>query len=492
MSKLSKPFIENMNLKSYENVFDMKKQPNRLKANCLDPSGKVVTSPNNVLIQFEKFNKLLNSNIASKYKSSDITSCDKFFNKFYKPINLHLDNDFNKYDSLILTAYQKYLYTFAFCTSYATRNTAKILTFNNKDFSTRSFSSLENSMRLTMSSIHHYIFPPRPSVYYRHISSPDKYYKEQVIYKKAWTSYYDKLYDVSYSLLLSIKDYPFSAFIPMTEPTKFNNFDDSFKANLEKIRQSPTILMALQPYILENFHRFVLPLDFMNQYIYNQDNILNKNNPTFTPTRVKRFYKNYYSTFTKISDHNINPRRVLFNSFISEWLLNGTFIIHSWNLFSLHRTVNMQKELPHVALTLFHSLNSIENFFLRRVLIDFFVESYYSSYSYNNEHYEKGKVNPEKWIHNITNKIIPDLAKDTRKVLFAFCSATLSQTSPYIEINDIYKYFNLQSVDDMPKHRTKIADQLILDFTSDYYLNFLAPSGNLLITHLSPSDIING
>lgn len=471
----------------------------------------------NILFQFEDVNEQLHSKYASNYRCPNVHSYYELFKKFYTPINLHLNNDFTKYEHLFFEACQKYTYAFMFCTLYATQRNNRILSFDSEDFSKQPwYFSSENRIRLKMSALYPYIFPPKPfiSINRTVVHTTDTSDKNSVSttnscknntladcnpiepndnciqisssYRRAARLYYDKLYNVSYTLQLYIGYCPYTTFIPEPSTENHETSSESFKKHMEEIQQIPSLgmLTTIHPLILKVLYEHV-PLKFFNQYFITRNNMMH-NNENFTPTRIRHFYQKYYQTLTEATAYKYSPSesQILFDYFVSEWLLNGTFMFHCLDIFTAHNTVNIQKEVPNIATTLFHSLNQIDNFFLRRVLVDFFIDSYYTPYSFNKESHDAGKNCPHEWVYTITAKIIPALEKSTKELLFKFCCATINKSPVYKEIQNICSFFNMPIVTDAPKHRTQTAKNLILDFVSDYYWAFFSfDNGKLQLPH---------
>lgn len=434
-------------------------------------------SKSNVLSQFEEVNTLLHSDDASKYRNTKYLSYDSLFNALYKPIDLHLGNNsdnesdklINKYNQTIREAYQKYFFAFSLCTSYVSRSPNVISHFKTQDYEGKyAYSSLETNMGLRTSPIYSYIFPKkRPkSVRLTKIEEKLYYLGDSVSYIENLNNYYyDKLYNVSCALRRCIRNCPYTRCLklPQNSPHIIPLHSD--------------FVAVMDPFIRQVIHR-ITPLEFFDDYFVRMESI-HKNNKNFTPAKIRCFYRGYYKELIKLTYTNRDSSQTLLDYFVSEWLLNGTFIFYCLDTFSSSSAVNMQKEVPQIAPILFDTLNDIDNFFLRRVLLDFFIESYYTPYSYKDTQYESGKTSPTKWLTNITEQIIPDFIDNTQKILYPFCCGALALSSPIKEIDIICKYFNMLYVTNSHTHRTEKAQKLTLIFTKLQYDNFLATS-NLL------------
>lgn len=439
----------------------------------------------NVLSQFEKVNTLLHSHDASKYRNTKYLSYDSLFNTLYNPINLHLDSEsgklINKYNQAIREAYQKYFFSFSLCTSYVSRSPNVISHFRTQDYGSKyAYSSLKTNMGLRTSPIYSYIFPKKApksvkSAHPVYIKDKRYYMGDTVSYIENLNNYYyDKLYNVSCALRRCIRNCPYTRYIELSQ-----NSPDIIPIH-------STFVTLLTPFMRGVFQH-ITPLEFLDDYFSRMESI-RKNNENFTPAKIRCFYRGYYKELARLISNNRNSSQTLLDYFISECLLNGTFIFYCIDTFSSSSAVNMLKETPYIAPALFDTLNDIDNFFLRRVLLDFFMESYYTPYSYNDTQYESGKASPKKWLDNITKQIIPDFMANTQKTLYPFCCGALALSLPIKEIDTICQYFNISYMTDSQTHRTKTAEKLTLKFTELQYHKFLASSGHLKLPLISDHD----
>lgn len=316
----------------------------------------------NVLSQFEMVNRLLHSRRSSKYKrNTKYLSYDSLFNALYKPIDLHLDNEsdklINKYNQAIREAYQKYFFSFSLCTSYVSQSPNIISHFRTQDYGGKySYSSLETNMGFRTSPIYSYIFPRIPPKSVKsaepiYINGKLYYQGDAVSYIENLNNYYyDKLYNVSCALRRCIRNCPYTRYITLPQ-----NSPDS-------IPMYSKFVAMMNPYIIQTIHQFLTPLEFFDDYFMRMESIC-KNNKNFTPTKIRCFYKGYYNELTQLISTNRHSIQTLLDYFISEWLLNGTFIFYCIDTFSSSSAVNMLKETPSIAPALFDTLNDIDNFF---------------------------------------------------------------------------------------------------------------------------------
>ena len=319
-------------------------------------------------------------------------------------------------------------------------------------------------MGLRTSPIYSYIFPKKApksvkSAHPVYIKDKRYYMGDTVSYIENLNNYYyDKLYNVSCALRRCIRNCPYTRYIELSQ-----NSPDIIPIH-------STFVTLLTPFMRGVFQH-ITPLEFLDDYFSRMESI-RKNNENFTPAKIRCFYRGYYKELARLISNNRNSSQTLLDYFISECLLNGTFIFYCIDTFSSSSAVNMLKETPSIAPALFDTLNDIDNFFLRRVLLDFFMESYYTPYSYNDTQYESGKASPKKWLDNITKQIIPDFMANTQKTLYPFCCGALALSLPIKEIDTICQYFNISYMTDSQTHRTKTAEKLTLKFTELQYHKF--------------------
>ena len=424
------------------------------------------------------------------YQSDRAYTYSEIFNAVYTPIDIELTNSPDTYNTQIALSYKNYFYAFILCLQYAVNPPIKIENFDTDAFGTKApYSTIQNRILFQTSQLSIYILPSwesthkppekssteepsteepsteepstkKPSTEKPKISNPPK-----VKYKRYLRTYYfDKLYNVSNALRCYIKHCPYNAVYPKLR-----------YRNLNHPKNSNSLLHIFIPQIVTVLN--VLPWNELLEVRLKQLYNVKDYSPNFNARKIKRFYSGFYKTLTGASVENVSLIQTVFDYFVTEWLLNGSFIIYCIDAFSSSKSIRLNKEVPDIAITLFHELNHLDNFFLRKILVDFFIDSYYEEYSYKGKQYQPGKQDPKTWKRTLSHEIIPNFITHTQELLSSFCSLLVSANpikSSALSVNELKTlcdYFALSSVVSPQLHRTEFSKQLTEDLCENFFYN---------------------
>lgn len=202
----------------------------------------------------------------------------------------------------------------------------------------------------------------------------------------------------------------------MKEEKYYKNFEKYGEDNGKRyITQKDIIEMEEYKSIIQIFSPEALDLiltiggPYANEYFLHQKDITYNNKNIERINRSRKFFLNSYKDFFQLEEEKMQMK--LFDCFILETVLNGSFLFGFCNFFSENATNHLIERLMQYSgdanylktlRDLYHNMNWIQNSFLKCKLIDEIVFlSYKNSYAYQTKKYEAGKDNIEDWLSNI-------------------------------------------------------------------------------------------
>lgn len=304
-----------------------------------------------IINQFPNFNSL---SVIPKYQSTHFYTFNELFEEVYAPVDLKIKVATVDYDSEIKEAYKNYLFDFILCLNLINDKSLDTSIFSLSDFEKSSpLVTVENRIRLIFSPLWKYIFPP--------INARDssKNCRSHDLYKKdVRIEYYTILHHVSRALRLYSKDCPFGFFIKIPKEALID-----YNAQVNYLYSTPTPLHVFNQYFYDLFSRIPGGLPMASEYYAHIQDATYKNT-NLTANKINTYYKGFYNSILSSLNDDNTTQQTLFDFFISELLLNGTFIYYFADIFSGSSAANLTRNISdNDFISFFNQLNQMNNFF---------------------------------------------------------------------------------------------------------------------------------
>ena len=293
--------------------------------------------------------------------------------------------------------------------------------------------------------------------------------------------YYPQIY---HSIYLAIRTYikycPFTYNIYI--PTE-NDFFTWAEAK-DRLRNNPSFLCTLKPEYIDAL--LVIGGDSaIDHFRFLCDP--SHNNPNFNNYQsIRSFYRKVYAFIENSHldyETSDSDKMIIFELFILEYLLNGTFLFHYADAFSNQSMSKIYKNNKDQIITLFCQISLIPNIFYRHFLLNLIIHSYSNELIYKNEKIYAGKKNPSLWLEKIS-EIICNLNEDhisQFNSLWNFYNNhknILHKLLKQIDYQKIIKKFRIESVSKSEKYnhpgktiqkRTPTHEELFIELTQNYH-----------------------
>lgn len=460
----------------------------------------------------ENIKRKLNASKEIDVNPSDIQSLKNLFQKYIKLNNLifkdqTIQNNFNEYLDDVW-----FDYFLVLCVTFDIFDNEKIHSIKYKHITAHDpntellhrYNSLQNRLRFSFSPFYYLLEckirkdeKDNNTDIYEHdnkvdedeiddddfIEIPDtkKYYNCPPAKGSSMVIHYPQIY---HSIYLAIRTY--IKYCPFTYNTDIPTENDFFTwaEAKDKIQKNPSILSILKPEYIDALLK-IGGVSAINHFRYLCDP--SHNNPNLNNYQsIRSFYTKVYAFIEKSHlDYELNDsdNTIIFELFILEYLLNGTFLFHYADAFSNQTMSKIYKNNKAQIIDLFQQISLIPNIFYRHFLLNIIVHSYSNELIYKNEEIYAGKNNPSLWLEKIS-EIINNLKSEhicRFNLLWNFYNNhknILDKLLNQIDYKKIVMKFRIKSVSKSEQYnhpektmqkRTLTHEELFIQLTQKYY-----------------------